>query len=311
MSLQNYLIKVKHILPVFIIINIGSVIVLALLRWIYMKFTHLEINEEIWKLLIPMAFPWISILLWLRKRLRILVFKRETEKRRFIFYMVAWLTMSGMNICSQMYMTTATGKLETVDYPTQIGKKEKAHYYEIREFFIPKGIGCYIIDRSISGKHNKNLNLTAYFAIPMFKNPTAPAGNPKVWCCIKFYRRVNNNLSSIQKEKEYALFAEESKAHATKYDFSTTTYFTCIPASRRKDRYMDAIKDMIHHYPNDEHIVLEPNTTPYEERNGSKLPWTFGIFAIGTTIFMFLLIWPRLGNLYSLKSKENSEKWSK
>lgn len=213
-----------------------------------------------------------------------------------------------MNIGSQIYMTTATGNLKIVNYPVEIGKKEKAHYYEIKEFFIPQGIGCYYIDRTVSGKYGTNLNFTSYFAIPMFKNPAASATNPKVWCCIKFHKRISNRLSDTEKEKEFKIFDKESKAHATEYDFSKTTYFTLIPASRRRDGYMDAIRDMINHYPNDEHIILEPNTTPYEKRNGNKIPWTFGIFGIGTALFMLLLTWPRLSQTHLLKSKDIQNK---
>jgi len=309
MPLKNYTEKLIYILPIFFSISIGSTIALALVRWLFfIEFPVVEIKEEVWHIWIPLIFPWIPILLWLRKRLKILIFKKRTDNRRQIFYYITWLMMSGMLISSQMYLSTASGTLEKVNSPTEIKTKDKAQYYILKHFFVPKNIGKYYIDISVSGKHNNNLDLTAYFVVPVVADSLKIINTiPKVWCCIQFKKTVSNNLSANEKEKEFNNFEQKCIKKAGTFDTKSITYFTNIPVSVRREGYLKAISPIINKHPEKKYTLIEGNTEPFEERNGNKLQWFFSILFIGTSLFMLALIWPKL-SYTRLKEKKTEIK---
>lgn len=129
--MKTYIKKLKHILPVFLTITLGTVIGLAFIRWIFcLQFSIIDIKEEVWVLWLPLIFPWIPITLWLRQRFRILIFKTNQEKGNFFFQMISWGIMTAMLLVSQGYLTTATGRLKELSTIKDIEKTEKARYLD-------------------------------------------------------------------------------------------------------------------------------------------------------------------------------------
>lgn len=295
---DTYIIKIKHILPTLLTITIGSVIGLAIIRWLFcIQFTIININEEIWEIWIPLIFPWIPITLWLRQRLRILNFNKEEDRRRSMFQVITWFMMAGMLITSQCYLTTATGKLQTLTNINEIHHKEKERYYKINSFFVPKNAASVYVDFSTSNsskyKSNDRLNFGVYFVAPILKDKEETIKTShKYWYAFEYHDQIDNNLSDQQKNNLFKLFYESCLREMNEYDFHTMDYFERMPTSSKKVMYDKAIENGIGKPVDDSFVILKPVFEPYENRNGNNFTWIFGIFGIGLTLFLLLLTWP-------------------
>jgi rhomboid protease GluP len=293
--MKTYLKKLKHILPVFLGIVFISVAGLTLLRWILcIQFSVLNIREEIWNMWIPLIFPWIPITLWLRQRLRVLVFKNDREKGSLFFQFIAWLTLTAMLLISQEYLTTATGRLRAITNIDQINKYKKARYYSIQKFAVLPSFRGGFTDVRTSGKYNEHLDFTTYFVVPIINDSLETTkAIPKNWYGIKFGRQISNRISDDKKEQAYEAFRKECLEKLKQYRYHDLDHFERTPASDDRVGFLKAIEARIKQpAAGDGFIILTPVRGAYEKRNGHKLAWIFGAFAIGLSVFLFALIWP-------------------
>jgi rhomboid protease GluP len=84
---KNYIIKVKYILPTFLIISLIPIFGVMFLRWLFsIQNEILDINEEIWEFYLPTVVTVISIIIWLRPKFRIITFHKYNERRRFNYF---------------------------------------------------------------------------------------------------------------------------------------------------------------------------------------------------------------------------------
>ena len=88
---KNYLAKLKHVLPAFSLVTWSSVLVLGFIRQVFFlgKYPILELDEEIWQFWIPVIFPWIPVLIWLKPRFNALIFKKDIEHRNWQMQAIA------------------------------------------------------------------------------------------------------------------------------------------------------------------------------------------------------------------------------
>lgn len=299
MPLDTYTLKVKHILPTLLTITIASVVGFALIRWLFcIQFSIIDIREDIWEIWIPIIFPWIPITLWLRQRLRILDFKNQTENRRIMFQYITWIMIGGMLLISQSYITTATGKLETLTNINEIHHKEKQRYYKINRFYVPQGDAAVYVDFNTSGKHNNHLNFDVYFVSPLLKNKDETITiNHKYWYAVEHHKQVSNHLSDQEKDNQFKSFYRACLMEMKNYDFHKMDHFERIPTSSDKMMFAKAIENGIGKPIDDSFVILKPVFETYESRSGDKFIWIFGIFGIGLSAFLLLLTWPAFNKL--------------
>jgi rhomboid protease GluP len=307
--MTSYFIKVKHILPTFLTVVFGTVFGLALIRWLFtIQFHVIDIKEEVWELWLPLIFPWIPITLWLRQKIRILSFKSNEDRRRFLFQIIAWGTMVAMLVISQRYLTTATGKLETLATIKEINEREKARYYRIAEYSVAPYYGGSFTDFRTSGKYNQHLNFDIYFVTPILSDTTERiTGIPKNWYGVKFSEEISNRISPEEKENKYLAFYDACVAKMNNYNYHALDHFERKPNSDSRRNFLNAIEARIGQESDASFVVLEPRSEPYESRNGNKFIWIFGSFGIGLTTFLLLLGWPRYSRVEYLRHR-NGEK---
>ncbi|CAA9197777.1 rhomboid family intramembrane serine protease [Flavobacterium collinsii] len=293
--METYLTKLKHILPTFIIIAFSTIVGLYLFRWIFViQYDIIDIKEEVWCLWLPMGLPWIPILIWLRPRFRILIFKKDNDNGRFFFQILSAGTIIACLMVSQSYLTTATGKLQKLSTITDIEKVEKSRYYKVEKFSVAKYYGGSYTDFRQSGKYNQYLNFHIFFVTPIVKNTLEKINTiPKYWYGVDFNEQISNKISNEEKENKYEVFYAECIEKMNKYDFQSLDHFERIPTSDDRINYLKAIESRIKQKANKNFIVLEPIKEKFEERNGNKFAWIFGSFGIGIGVLLFSLIWPR------------------
>ncbi|MXN92029.1 rhomboid family intramembrane serine protease [Flavobacterium sp. Sd200] len=291
MDISTYKIKINYILPVYVKIALGSVIGFILVRYVNILFNIIDLKEIVWELWIPFAFPWLPITLWLRQRLRILTFKKDNDKGRFFFQLIAWISIGLSMAISQSYLTTATGKLIELKNVDELAFKENVRYYKINTFVVDTLYGGSYTDFNTSGKHNETLNFNTYFVMPIIGSSSAPK-EKRCWYGIEYSDHVSNRLSSSEKKKAFEDFYKDCLTKLMAYDFYDIDHFERIPTSDDKDSYFKAIQDCIKTVPNENCVVLTPVRQTYESRNGNKLFWIFGSFLIGIVVFTLLLAIP-------------------
>lgn len=291
---NQYLEKVKHIVPTFLLINIGSVITLLLFRWIFaIQFKLIDIKEEIWEIWIPMILPWLTILILLRPRLRILAFKKEADNRRFFFQIISWIAMAMPLVFSQTYLTTAVGKLENLYRIEDIGKKPDSRYYKVQQFKVATYFGCSYVDVRTSGKHNNYLNFDVFFTAPIMTDTSIRFTDiPLAWYGVKYMKQISNRISDAEKESAYRAFIAECLQKIENYTYSVPDHFENIPTSDDRKNFLKAIEQKINRTPDRNLRILIPANEPYAARNGNKLLWLFSSFVIGLAVLLFSLIWP-------------------
>lgn len=293
--METYIAKLKHILPTFLAVTFGTVFGLAFLRWLLcIQFSMLDIKEEIWVLWLPLIFPWIPITLWLRQRFRVLTVKKgDTDKARFFFQIISWGIMTAMLFVSQAYLTTSTGKLETLSSIKDIDNVEKVRYYKLTNFSVATYFGGTYTDFRTSGKYNQYLNFDIYFIMPIVTDTSQHIADiPKHWYGVKYKEQISNKISNEEKERKYKEFYDECIQKMNNYNFHSLDHFERKPKSDDRINFLKAIEARINQPTDESFIVLEPVQETYESRNGNKFAWIFGSFGIGFGVLLLSLIFP-------------------
>ncbi len=293
--MKTYLIKLKHILPTFFSITFGSIVSLALVRWLFaLHFSIIDIKEDFWTLWIPLILPWLPITLWLRQRFRILNLQ-DNPKGTIGFQIISCAILTATLCISQNYLTTATGKLETLSNIKEIENIEKVRYYKLSNFSLARHYAGVHTHFNASGKYNQNLNFNVYFVLPIVTSNTDPITQiPKYWYGIKYRQQISNKISHKEKEKKYKIFYQDCITKMNNFNFHSVNYFERVPTSNDRQKYLKAIKARTKQTVNDKFIILEPNHEKYENRNGNKLIWLFGSFIIGLSVLLIAIFWTNL-----------------
>jgi rhomboid protease GluP len=295
--MNTYAIKFRHIMPVFLYVTLGTLAGLALVRYfLAIQVDLLDFKREVWEIWLPLALPWIPITMWLRPRFRILIFRKESDRKQFLFQMLTWFTMGISLVISQKYLTTASGTIQNVADIIEMDKKDVTRYYQINSFQTLTAHGASYADVRASGKHNQYLDIHIYFVCPIVRDSMASQPAPfKYWYGTSFKKQISNRLSLDEKESEYDAFYKDCLEKMNHYAFHDVTYFERLANTEDRDGYLKAVATR-----NKEEkgaIILEPKHEAFENRSGNKLLWIFGSYLIGTTVFLLVLMWPRVSKL--------------
>lgn len=303
--MKNYVLKIKHIVPCYFFIIFCNVIGLSLFRWLFsIQFQIININEEIWNLFIPIVLPIISILVWLRPRLRVLRFK-NSDNGQFGFQVIALFFMVPVLIISQSYLSTATGKLLHLYSIKEISSSAKVKYYKLDKFAVATHFAGTYTSYSTSGRYNEHFNFDIYFVTPILVDSAIKLESiPKYWYGVKYSKQISNGKSAQEKEEIYKEFYQESLAKMIKYPFYLLDHIERTPKSSDLKNYLLAIEGSTQQSAGNDCVILEPVFDKYANRNGNILFWIFGSFGIGIVFLMFALIWPN----YSESEKERFTK---
>lgn len=116
---------------------------------------------------------------------------------------------------------------------------------------------------------------------------------PAAWLCINYQKRLSNGLSTEEKNEQYRAFYKECLRKFDTTNLESFTYLARTGNDKTRDNYITAInkkRNILNKTPPE---ILEPKFEPFEARNGNKLIWVFGAFAIGAVIYFLLLLIPK------------------
>jgi membrane associated rhomboid family serine protease len=124
--------------------------------------------------------------------------------------------------------------------------------------------------------------------------PVSPEGEPKAWLCISYHKTIANHQSKAKKEEKEDAFFKKSINNFNSRNLDSFTYLKMIPKSSDRRSYRKAVENLKKYSSANSFVFLQPEFTPYSERNGSAFPWIFGWFAIMSLLLFLMLLVPKL-----------------
>jgi membrane associated rhomboid family serine protease len=287
--------KLKLVYKPFILIAIILTAGYTFLNWLlFIKFHAFSVDEDIVNFWIPFALPWIPILIWLRPRIKLLNLKRKKGDLPGLYIFIAGFAMCAPIIVAQSYLETASGKLTRLEKISELQNHEPTKYYSLKNFYIDKANigGQPVFD--VSGKNNSEFNMNLYVVLPILNAAAdTSSSNCVAWYGIKYHEQISNRLNQQEKQERFQSFANESQADFNQKNVNEFVYFDRIGNTNDHKGYNAAIKND-KKYSGSAATVLIPVNEPFEARNGNKLPWIFGAFAIGALAWLIMVLIPKL-----------------
>jgi hypothetical protein len=207
---------------------------------------------------------------------------------------------------AQTYLETATGKLTQLDHISQIDSVAQTKYYTVKDFFVDKQLARFRTSFVVSGKYNGNLDMYIYVVVPIYDiNHIKPYkdtdtlrvvrydnGNydPYAWLTMRYEKTISNRLSSSEKDQRYNRFAKECEADFKAKPLNKFSYLDRLPFDEEMKRYQATVNSEYYPVVPEPKHLLVPVYESFDARNGSKLPWIFGSFCIGSVVFLVLLL---------------------
>lgn len=285
--MESTKIKIKEIYLPFLLVAMGTILLYNLFRWtVDIKLGILPLKDDLWNFWLPFVLPWIPILIWLRRRIRLLHIRGSNDNGYFGYQLIMAMAIAIPLIISQYYMETSSFDLVTTHTIDGVKKLSNEKYFKINSFQVEKNLQPYITSRT-SGKNNETLTFFLYLSCS-FENTN------NVWYGVQFRKVLSNRISEEKKESEYLEFLENSERDFEFYNFQHAKYFEKLGYSNDRDGFLEAIKKTNSHINEKEQIILIPKFNNFDERRGASLPWVFGSFGIGALVLVILVLIPRI-----------------
>jgi len=285
-------IKLRYIYLRYLLIALGFIICYSSFRWYFdYKLGVLHLKKDLLDFWLPIGLILITILIWLRRRLRLLNIGKD---RASMFYqLIAVASIFVPTLMTQNYIEARYSHLTEIISPYEISQASDIDCYKISDFNINKRYaGAHRASRT-SGRHNENLNFTTYFVVPLVDNTQlVDLENHKYWYGLKFTERMNNHANHDNKNARWKAFYEESVRKYENFQFSEFEYLQGLSYCDDRDGYVEAIKARQPNTNVENLIILEPINEPFLDKAGNKFTWTLGSFGIGSFVFLLMVLIP-------------------
>ena len=288
--------KLRLIYFPFLLLGIGLMASYTFLNWLLtMRFHLIVLKTETTNLWIPFALPWLPVFLWYRQRIKLLRFKSTSRDPASGLAMLAALAIIAPLIIAQEFMATNSGTLTPLNNASEITLAKDSRYYTIQYYAIDRSYTRSHFTREVTGKYNDRLHFTLYVVCPLYDKghilgSQDSAAPPVAWVCKKYTKQISNNLSPDEKQEEKEAFITYCQDDYQYEPVTGYTYFDEIPYSEDYAGYKAAAENSNRYQDNGHLHLLVPQSEPFENRNGNKLPWIFGSFAIGAAIYFLVLL---------------------
>jgi membrane associated rhomboid family serine protease len=286
--------KLKQIFVPFLIIAICIIGVYTLLNWLlFIKLQVFSLKEDIIKIWIPMALPWIPIWIRLQPRIKLLNLKQKKGNLRSLYIIMAGIAIVIPTLIAQSYLDTASGKLSQLDNINMIEKQAATKYYTLKKFHIDKSHISVQSTFEITGKNSQYFGMNLFVVMPIFLSAKDTLNeNCLAWYGLKYHDQISNDITRQEKEDRFQHFANASQRDFESKNLSSFIYLERLGYSDDYEQYVTAIKKNKTFSTNSTTFLVGINE-PFEARNGNKLGWIFGAFAIGGAVWLIMILIPR------------------
>jgi rhomboid protease GluP len=302
--MDNFKLKLQHILLPYIIITLGVTFAYLLFYWIVVIKAAANIKANLTDFIIPAVIAAIAHIVWLRPGVKKLVFKNENLYT--FYYMIAIGANLWMMIVCANLLTLKTNDIVHLKDITEIESKPKSTFYTIKDFDMPDQYSSSTYTVSRSGKNNKYVDLNLYFTVPIVRKneKLTVINNHKYWLCEEYHIQKSAHASDAELEKVFNDFAKASELefHEKKF-LAGLNHFEKLKYSDEKIQGIEAIKkSMLGEIPEDI-IILTADTSKLTDEADSFTKYIFISFFTGVGIMFLLLIYPKFRAVDSKRRK--------
>lgn len=278
----------KEVYLPFLIVSIGTILFYNLFRWTFdVKLGLLPLKEDLLDFWIPFFLPWIPVLIWLRRRIRILNIRGKRDNGYFGYQFAMVASIAVPMVVSQSYIEKVSFDLVSISNVNEIKNQINEKYFDINSFLVDKETGLPYMTARTSGRNNENLIFYLYLACPI-------ENSDNVWYGVEYSKKLSNFISDDKKDTEYRVFLEKSEREFDTFDFQKAKYFKKLGSSDDRDGFIEAIKGRYPNVNESEQIILVPKSDDFEDRIGDTFFWIFGSFGIGAFVLFFMVIIPKI-----------------
>ncbi|KIA95533.1 hypothetical protein OC25_06775 [Pedobacter kyungheensis] len=296
----------------YLLISIGLCIGYTFLHWLLIiRLELFSVKDGIIEFLGPLCLALLVSLLFFMRRIKVLNLKRENVKLPGLYWIVVWFSLSIPNIIAQSYLPKAVGKLTRLHNISDIDKHIPSKYYSLDKFGIDKnnvGINHFY---QIGGKNSSDYNIYIYVVFPLTRNQKDDT-KCKAFLGIKYFKSIPNRLSAREKEENYNSLLAVCQYEIAHNSFDDFTYLEKTHNNYDGDRFKDVIL-FSRKYSSSHAPVLIPQKGAFEDRLGNQLAWIFISFAIGSVVWLLMVLAPKVHHteLKRFESRSNNlQKWN-
>lgn len=259
-------------------------------------------DSELVRFFLPLAAPWIPILVWLRPRIKCLRWYREASTG----YMLAWMAIVGPAICAQFWVEATAGKLTVASRPEQIDLTHTTRFYAFEELAVDKDAARSVVHTNTSGKHSEYWTIIIDIAAPLAKGKRNEPAN--VWLGARYETSMRSALTPDEKRQRITQFTRNVTARFNADDFRRAYFSVC---SDRKQRH--ALLEAMSYSPRsteaDAVTFLCPHNTPFAQRGEGALKWTIILFLGGSMLWCAIISFLRIdtANYRRWKTPDHAE----
>jgi len=288
MSLAHLNIKIREVFIPFLLVAVGIFLSYGIFRWLFdVKLGVIPLKEDVLNLWIPAGLTFIAILIFLRKRIRILKVGGKGDNGYFLYQFAMVFAIGIPLFLSQDYLLKSMYDLKEVSSVSEIATLTNEKYFKVRAFTVDQEASVPYVTSRVSGRHNTDLDFELYLACP-FKF------TENIWYGVQYSKRTSNRGTKERKNIAYKTFINVSQRRFEKYNFRDIRYFEKLGYSDDSDGFLNAIKDNYPEKVREDQIILIPKENAFEDRFRTSFSWILGSFAIGFGVIFLMVIFPKI-----------------
>ena len=158
--MKKLLLKIREVFLPIVLVSVLAILIYDVLRWtLNIKLGLNLFAEDLVNIWFPLVFPWVFILIFLRKRIRILKIAGRRDNGHFFFQMFVAALMALPIINSQKTLIKSSYPLIEINSIAEIFENKKEKFFKIDDILLQ-------LDRKskslyhtayVSGKNNQTL----------------------------------------------------------------------------------------------------------------------------------------------------------
>lgn len=290
--MQGFTEKFKLIYRPFLGTTIAFICGYTLINWFRIKTNSDFFNEELLDFWLPFILPWVFILVWLRKRIRLLDYRNDNS--HFLVQFLVALSMTAPTLMAQHYLEAETGELTHLENIGDYAQKKPTKYYTLDSFYFDSRNAGRHVTTNTSGRYGQTLNLLVYKAVPVYESISdTNSYTTSIWMGKRYSTSTSSNYSDQKIDRIFNDFIFKTDSAFKTESLRDFTYLERLGNTEDRKQYVKAMRESNIIIP-DEPVVLIPKTGDFSVRSGESLLWTFLSFLIGSGIFLIVLLFSKI-----------------
>jgi membrane associated rhomboid family serine protease len=282
--------KLRVVYLPFLLIAVGCLVGYSFLNWLLLiKAELFALDEEVVNFWAPFILPWIPILLWLNPRLKALRLSGGNGRLPDLYRFIAAFAIAAPMVVCQLYLQTAAGDLTNLAEVHEIDKAPKTKYYTIRDIFFDRANASSGTSISYAGKHNEYLVMYVFLACPLDDLRGTRTQTSHFFLGTTYRNQTSSHITESQREEEFRTFVRSSIDDYNRLDLRKFTYLERVGVSDEGRGLGAAAQRNSRIVPDAPVTILKAHQDVFEDRNGNKLAWVFGSFAIGSVVWLLMV----------------------